>query len=192
MSFPSSISQLQAIIAEKREREAGFQKQRQAALAESDRHRKAAEYIHRFVTIFEGVLTAWNQPDPGKSGEAYFFLNGANHQQRVVAAELLPPEVHRCTPPEWEQYLRERSRDPYGWRDRPHTKLPPQYPVVPLASVWHQACPTCGEARPIIEHYGQVCDSPDGDSWIEEHLLLCSPCNMITEIDSEYSRHRSR
>ncbi len=72
-----------------------------------------------------------------------FFLSDSSHM-RVVVREFIHPD-----------------NGAYAY-----------YPVVPLAGVWHQACPTCGGPAPVIER---------GPTHIQ--LLVCPDCDVIQTID---------
>lgn len=55
----------------------------------------------------------------------------------------------------------------------PRMRYALEVPVVPLAEVKHDACPGCGELRPVMEWYQEIYGSPDGDLCERVIFLAC-------------------
>ncbi|MBI3572557.1 hypothetical protein HY091_03465 [Candidatus Kaiserbacteria bacterium] len=108
--------------------------------------------------ILSGLKSSFVGNDPGKNSAAYFFIKSFDgRKRRVIAAEFLGAGF-------------DRSRI--------------NYPVVPLSTVDQHPCSTCGAEQPVIEQYLQTEDSPDGDTWLKEHFVLCFNCNgLFTDIE---------
>jgi hypothetical protein len=69
-------------------------------------------------------------------------------------------------------------------------KIPDWYPVLNLAAVDKGECAGCKTAQPVIEHYKQIHDSPDGDEWLKEWFVLCLDCGLTTVLMSRTSDSR--
>lgn len=180
MNFPTTFENLRSHISEK---EAAAQTASNLARyheGEVRRYGKEQEHHGTIVKILKGLLNSWRTPDPGKYGDVYFFIH--SQQQRVVAREFLPPDVRICSHQEWQGYLRNRPS-----HSADYEMVPPQYPAVPFAEIDKRKCPKCKTLQPIVEHYVQVYDSPEGDEWLRERFILCLDCDQTTTIKSETS-----
>ena len=178
MGFPKNIKALQTGIATRQN----------AAKAASDaaslleRQRKENQTI---AEILNGLLTSWQDSDPGKYRDAYFFLD-ATLRKRVVVRTFLPEgtKIYQ-TRQEWDEYSQNR------WRYRTNDYgVPYWYPVINLDVVGKGECSKCKSAQPVVEHYVQTDDSSDGDEWLKERFVLCLDCNSTTVLESKTSSSR--
>ena len=138
-------------------------RQRAAIAAEKNAKRFSgyAKKHKEVLYILRSLTTSWKESDPGKYGDAYFFLE-SNSRRRVVVRE----------------FLAEDEKNSNGFQ------------VVDLSAVLKGKCSKCELPQPVIEHYVQVYDGPDGDEWLKEHLVLCLDCDLMTVIKSETSEDR--
>lgn len=134
-----------------------------------------------YVGVLNGLVDSWRDPDPGKHRDAYFFLD--ERDNRAVVSEFLPEGAECATKEEWEAYKNEK------WWYR-YERLPFHYYVVSLAEVSLAVCTKCNCAQPVIEHYVQTRDSPEGDSWLKERLIFCFECNDVFLLNKEVENSR--
>ena len=139
-----------------------------------------------FAWILRRLRLSWQESDPGKSSDVYFFLTKGGDW--AIAKELLDPETEICkTDEQSAAYKKERER---GWHGAKHTKVLQRYAVIPLSDALTAECPVCHLALPVIEHYAQTRDSPQGDNWLKERFLLCLNCDKWHKLKSENSQYR--
>jgi hypothetical protein len=178
MSFPANIEALRSGIAKR-------QSVAKAASDEASHRKRQRQKNQAIVEILSGLLDSWQDPDPGKYRDAYFFLDITLRQQ-VVVREFLSEDVKVYqTQKEWNEYNRTRS-----WHGANYDGVPYWYPVVNLNVVGRGECSKCKSAQPVIEHYVQTYDSPEGDAWLKEQFVLCLECNSTTTLKSETSDSR--
>lgn len=178
MSFPRNIEMLRTGITTR-------QNVAKAANDEASRREQQRQANQAITKIMNGLLTSWRESDPGKYGDAYFFL-GASLRQRVVVREFLPEDTKVYqTQKEWNEYNRTRS-----WHGANYDEVPYWYPVVNLDAVGKGECSKCKTAQPVVEHYAQTYDSPGGDEWLKEQFVLCLDCDSTTVLKSETSDSR--
>ncbi|OGZ42170.1 MAG: hypothetical protein A3C80_02015 [Candidatus Ryanbacteria bacterium RIFCSPHIGHO2_02_FULL_45_43] len=178
MGFPTNIEVLKNSIATRRN----------AARTASDEasHRERENQENQAIAeILNRLLSSWRDSDPGKYGDAFFFLD-ATLRKRVVVQEFLADgtKVYQ-TRQEWGEYDRTRS-----WEDAKYDGVPYWYSVVTLSDVGRGECLKCKSLQPVVEHYVQAYDSPEGDVWLKKHLVLCLDCNLTTTLESKTSDSR--
>lgn len=178
MGFPTNIEVLKGSIAVR-------QDAAEKASQEAGRRKKERRKNQEIAEILSGLLESWQDSDPGKYGDAFFFLN-ANLRRRVVVREFLADgvKVYR-TRREWDKYDRTRS-----WHGAAYDGVPYWYPVVNLSDVGRGQCAKCKSPQPVVERYVQTYDSPEGDAWLKEHFVLCLDCNLTTTLKSRTSDDR--
>lgn len=149
----------------------------QAASSAAAELEQRAHNLREVASVLRGLPNGWRQRDPGKYGVAYWFVGeGARH---VVVRDLLPDDVaiFEGDSKKWSRHLSElgyiKSLD----------AVPPHTSVVSLDEVAKAACPECGTEQPLIESYCQTFDSPDGDEWQKQRLVLC--CGKVQVISTE-------
>jgi len=108
----------------------------------------------------------------------------------VVVLEFLPEGIKLYkTQYEWKKYLASISQTG-GWAGIRYDGVPHGYLVVSLDQVNQYTCSKCYHMQPVVKHYVQTVDSPEGDSWLTEYFVLCLECNLITEIEHFVSSGR--
>ena len=111
--------------------------------------------------VINGLKNSWDVTDPGKYSDSYFFLSFDKWERVVVNSFLLPD-----------------------------ANVPPTYKRVDYDEVAQCACPKCKALLPVVEHYVQTFDSPDGDEWLKREIVLCLDCKKIFELDRQVKDHR--
>jgi thiol-disulfide isomerase/thioredoxin len=177
MSFPANVETLLATIATRQ----GFA---QLAVDEAVCLEQERGQNQVIVDILNGLLDSWAYSDPGKYQDAYFFLD-ASLLRRVVVREFLTEGTKVYTRQEWNE--RGLTAPSHGAN---YDAVPYRYPLVNLGVIGKSECPKCKTAQPVVEHYAQTYDSPEGDEWLREYLVLCLDCNLPTVLKSETSTHR--
>ncbi|MEI6296426.1 MAG: hypothetical protein WCO84_02135 [bacterium] len=137
----------------------------------------------RISKILTGLLFSWKETDPGKSCDVFFFLD-CKQEKRVVVREFLSVDDICKSQEEWREY--EKNKSYYGKYD----KVPIWYPVVSLTTIARDKCKKCGSMEPVVEHYVQTLDSPDGDNWLKEKIVFCVKCHKTTRLSRENSSNR--
>ncbi|OHA71226.1 MAG: hypothetical protein A3H01_00705 [Candidatus Wildermuthbacteria bacterium RIFCSPLOWO2_12_FULL_40_9] len=185
MGFPTNIEALRANIEALRAVVATRQNAVKVASDEVVRQERRCQENQAIVEILNDLLNSWQDHDPGKNHDVYFFLD-AYLRQRVVVREFLPDDAKVYqTRKEWEEYDRTRS-----WHGANYDGVPYWYPVVNLDAAGKSECSECKSVQPVVEHYVQTYDSPEGDEWLKEHLVLCLDCNSTTVFKSKTSDSR--
>lgn len=179
MIFPKNIEQFQ--LAKLKAAEMAAQTHRNANLL-----KKQADAYDEIMIVLNGILTSWQEVDPGKSRGVYFFLSAVRPNDRVVVRELIQKSSICNTPKEWDNYRKNREKG--YWQ--PYEKVPYHYSVVYFDDVRKARCLNCKTQQPVIEHYVQTFDGPDGDEWLKEHFVLCLRCSVKTILSSETSCER--
>ena len=116
-----------------------------------------------FIGIFRGLQTSCRERDPGKYREALFLLSPDG--RRVVVRELLSSP---------ESYIARVEG----------------YAVFQLRDVLIGRCDEGHERQPVVERYLQTYDSPHGDEWLKERLVVCLECHRVTTIWSKCLSNR--
>lgn len=150
-------------------------------LTEAEAEKARIQRLREVKKVLEGLPMGWSHHDPGKYGPTYRFL-GPDHRP-VVVRELLPEgvTVFEGTREEWDAHRRELG-------SREYDMVPQSSVVVGLDEVAKCSCPNCGTERPLIQSYHQTYDSPDGDEWQKQQLVLC--CDAVQVIDTQTSEYR--
>lgn len=183
MEFPASIEVLKNRIITAQNAAKTAKEEAARCEKEEKKNQEIANINQEIANILNALLNSWNDSDPGKYKDSFFFLD-ANHQ-RVVVQEFLPDGTKICrSQKEWDEYSRTRQ---YG---ADYDRVPYWYPVVKLSEVGTAQCAQCKSPQPIIEHYVQTYDSPDSDEWLKEYFVFCLDCNSKTVIESRTSDHR--
>jgi hypothetical protein len=129
----------------------------------------AVEERKQHLELVRGILlklaNSWREYDPGKDEEAFFFLS--QDGQRAVVKECLPPDtqIFPGTIKEWGR----RRQNPAGGR---FEEVPPYYQVIDFRKVLTMKCPKCDQQVPVIETYLQTYDSPRGDTWAQDWIIV--------------------
>lgn len=173
MSFPTNLGELRKVAND-------ILKASRDADEEARRNREIAQRKQHLSDILERLFVSWQDRDPGKSRSAYFFLD-PEMRRWVVVREFLPEGVKVYqTREEWER--RDKRKSELG--------VPYYYPVVSRAEIGMGKCPECNNDQPVIEHYVQTMDSPNGDEWLKERLILCLECGWVVQLSNETSENR--
>ena len=178
MGFPNTIDVLGSRIIE-------MKVTARTASDEAKRYKQKEQENQEMVEILEGLQNSWQDPDPGKYSDAFFFIN-ADLCKRVVVREFLADDVEVCrTKEEWNEYLERQPCRPVKYE-----KVPYKYSVVGLSHVGKGRCEKCQQMQPVILLHVQISDSPEGDQWLKEYFVFCLDCCHKTTIKSEKSPNR--
>lgn len=181
MAFPTSIKALKSAITARQNAARRAEKNSVPHEKEIQKNETVAEKNLAIARILKELAESWRQPDPGKYQDAFFFLDVT--RKRVVVQEFLARKTKRYrTREEWERFLGLRR-----CHTVPYDGVPYYYPVVGLSDVCKEPCAKCKSMRPVVERYVQTYDSPEGDDWLKEHLVVCLDCNLITTLESKTS-----
>jgi uncharacterized protein YbaR (Trm112 family) len=109
-------------------------------------HKKKEELCRKqFVLEILSKLST-PRPDPGKYGPAYLCISSGG--KRAIPLELLTKE-------------QVESVQDVG------------YSVLPWIKMRKRECPLCKEEHPLILRHYQTYDSPEGDEWELQKMVIC-------------------
>ena len=189
MEFPKTLARLEDVSA-KIKRQVTEMDNRLADLENQRRMLNGAKEAKKFFgAVLHGLMNSWRSPDPGKDQDAFFFIT-KDSRERAVVRELLPQTVEICkNKDEWERYLNSLGKKKW-WSSLRYEKVPPWYAVVHLSAVAMHHCPSCSDEVPLVEQHAQIEDGPEGDTWMQKKLAVCSTCMLITEVTRKDSSSR--
>ena len=141
--------------------------------------------LENFGQVLTALDKSWKEHDPGKRDNAYFFLD--QEGKWAVVKELIPDGTKVIE--NWREW-REYDTSERWWR--PLELVSPRYRAIPLSEVLRGSCPVGHSGQPVVEHYVQAFDGPEGDSWLKERMVVCADCRNISLSEAQISSERMR
>jgi len=150
--------------------------------------REQAQQTLKALELLEALRTSWNQPDPGKGTPYVFFV-------RDYTGDWLHGTEMRVT---WcdaffaRGFVSDLDRAQEGVRSFPWEgfKKPTAVPLGDFREAKQEPCYVCRKLAYVVGKYWQSCDSPDGDTWSLELLLLCPDCLHVERIGRRSEGYR--